>query len=111
MRMVMMSDTGAIKCAWLNQSLFVAEGRLISASDTRARHLPAYYFVRVYRKPRIPESLRRWASTAEPGRCRRREPVRIVFSDDGTMQTITWDWRPRDDEGWTSCDRTNMCID
>ncbi len=33
MRMFMAFDTGAGKYAWLNQSLFVAEGRLISASE------------------------------------------------------------------------------
>ena len=33
MRMFMAFDTGAEKYAWLNQSLFVAEGRLISASE------------------------------------------------------------------------------
>lgn len=33
MRMFMTFDTGAEKYAWLNQSLFIAEGRLISASE------------------------------------------------------------------------------
>jgi hypothetical protein len=33
MRMLMTFDTGAEKYAWLNQSLFVAEGRLISGSE------------------------------------------------------------------------------
>jgi hypothetical protein len=33
MRMVMTFDTGVEKYAWLNQSLFVAEGRLIGAAE------------------------------------------------------------------------------
>ncbi len=33
MRMFMTFDTGAGKYVWLNQSLFVAEGRLIGASE------------------------------------------------------------------------------
>jgi hypothetical protein len=33
MRMAMTFDTGAAKYAWLNQSLFVAQGRLIGASE------------------------------------------------------------------------------
>lgn len=33
MRMIMTFDTGASKYAWLNQSLFVAEGRLIGTNE------------------------------------------------------------------------------
>jgi hypothetical protein len=33
MRMAMTFDTGAAKYAWLNQSLFVAQGRLIGAAE------------------------------------------------------------------------------
>jgi hypothetical protein len=33
MRMVMTFDTGSPKYAWLNQSLFLAEGRLLGASE------------------------------------------------------------------------------
>ena len=33
MRMVMTFDTGATKYVWMNESLFVAQGRLISASE------------------------------------------------------------------------------
>jgi hypothetical protein len=37
MRMFMTFGTGAEKYAWLNQSLFIAEGRLISASERSTR--------------------------------------------------------------------------
>ena len=36
-----------------------------------------------------------------------RERVRIVFSDDGNTQTVSWQWRPHDDQWLPLCDRTN----
>jgi hypothetical protein len=40
-----------------------------------------------------------------------RERVRIVFSEDGRTQTVTWEWRPHDDEWLPLCDRTNIRVD
>jgi hypothetical protein len=40
MRMVMRFDTGAEKYRWLNESLFVAEGRLAGGERDRIPHLP-----------------------------------------------------------------------
>jgi hypothetical protein len=39
-----------------------------------------------------------------------RERVRIVFSEDGKKQIITWEWRPHDDEWLPLCDRTNILV-
>jgi hypothetical protein len=46
-----------------------------------------------------------WTFTGE------RERVRIVFSDDGRTRTITWEWRPHDDEWLPLCDQTNIRVD
>ena len=37
MRMAMRFDTGIEKCACLNESLFVAEGRLVAANEIEYR--------------------------------------------------------------------------
>ena len=39
-----------------------------------------------------------------------RERVRIEFSQDGTRQTVSWEWRPHDDEWLPLCDRTNVRV-
>ena len=48
---------------------------------------------------------RTWTFTGD------RERVRIVFSEDGRTQTVTWEWRPHDDEWLPLCDRTNIRVD
>jgi len=39
-----------------------------------------------------------------------RERVRIEFSEDGKTQSVSWEWRPRDDKWLPLCDRTNVRI-
>ena len=52
-----------------------------------------------YRQYDVVSNGRTWTMTGES------ERARIVFSDDGRTQTITWEWRP--DEQWLPlCDRT-----
>lgn len=39
-----------------------------------------------------------------------KERVRIEFSEDGNTQTVSWEWRPHDDEWLPLCDRTNVRV-
>ena len=39
------------------------------------------------------------------------ERARIEFSEDGRTQTVTWEWRPLDDEWLPLCDRVNVRAD
>jgi len=38
------------------------------------------------------------------------ERARIEFSEDGTRQTVSWEWRPRDDAWLPLCERTNVRV-
>jgi hypothetical protein len=38
------------------------------------------------------------------------ERARIEFSEDGNRQTVTWEWRPKDDRWVPLCERTNVRV-
>lgn len=58
-----------------------------------------------YRRYEIAVSGRTW--TLDSGT----ERARIEFSEDGTYQTVFWEWRPKGDRWLPLCERVNRRID
>jgi hypothetical protein len=58
-----------------------------------------------YRKYDVRVAGRVWTFQSQTERCR------IEFSEDGTMQTVVWEWRPVDNEWLPLCERTNIRVE
>lgn len=74
--------------------------------DAEAGHYTSHAFENHghYRRYTIRVDGNVWTWSGDTERCR------IEFSEDGNRQTVSWEWRPVDDEWLPLCDRVNTRV-